>query len=92
MTADEPAADEPAADRITLRGLRVFGYHGVLDAERQDGQEFIVDAVLWLDTTAAAATDDLDLTANYAALATVPLLAIVIYLLAMRRTGALENV
>ena len=67
--ADEPAADEPATDRITLRGLRVFGYHGVLDAERQDGQEFIVDAVLWLDTRAAAATDDLDLTANYAALA-----------------------
>ena len=58
-----------AADQITLRGLRVFGYHGVLDSERRDGQEFIVDAVLWLDTTAAAATDDLDLTANYAALA-----------------------
>ena len=67
--AAEPAAAEPPADRITLRGLRVFGYHGVLDAERQDGQEFIVDAVLWLDTTAAAATDNLELTANYAALA-----------------------
>jgi dihydroneopterin aldolase len=63
------STDDIAADRITLRGLRVFGYHGVLDAERQDGQEFIVDAVLWLDTTAAAATDDLDLTANYAVLA-----------------------
>jgi dihydroneopterin aldolase len=62
-------AEDTAADRITLRGLRVFGYHGVLDAEREDGQEFIVDAVLWLDTTAAAATDDLELTANYAALA-----------------------
>jgi len=58
-----------AADRITLRGLRVFGYHGVLDAERRDGQEFIIDAVLWLDTAAAAATDDLSLTADYAALA-----------------------
>ena len=66
--AEAPAA-EPPADRITLRGLRVFGYHGVLDAERRDGQEFIVDAVLWLDTTAAAATDNLELTANYAALA-----------------------
>jgi dihydroneopterin aldolase len=63
------SADDIAADRITLRGLRVFGYHGVLEAERQDGQEFIVDAVLWLDTTAAAATDDLELTADYAALA-----------------------
>jgi 7,8-dihydroneopterin aldolase/epimerase/oxygenase len=59
----------PDADRITLRGLRVFGYHGVLDAERRDGQEFVVDAVLWLDTAPAAATDDLELTANYAALA-----------------------
>jgi dihydroneopterin aldolase len=66
------SADETAADRITLRGLRVFGYHGVLDAERRDGQEFIVDAVLWLATAAtaaAAAADDLSLTADYAALA-----------------------
>jgi dihydroneopterin aldolase len=63
------SADEAAGDRITLRGLRVFGYHGVLDAERRDGQEFIVDAVLWLDTAPAAAQDDLTLTANYAALA-----------------------
>ena len=64
-------AGQPARDRITLRGLRVFGYHGVLDAEREDGQEFIVDAVLWLDTAPAAATDDLELTANYAALAEI---------------------
>ena len=69
MSTAGPPAAESAADRITLRGLRVFGYHGVLDTERQDGQEFIVDAVLWLDTRAAATTDDLDLTANYAALA-----------------------
>jgi dihydroneopterin aldolase len=63
------SADEAVADRITLRGLRVFGYHGVLDAERRDGQEFIVDAVLFLDTAPAAAQDDLALTVNYAALA-----------------------
>jgi dihydroneopterin aldolase len=56
-------------DRIELRGLRVFGYHGVLDSERQEGQEFVIDAVLWLDTAPAAATDDLSLTVNYAALA-----------------------
>jgi dihydroneopterin aldolase len=56
-------------DRIELRGLRVFGYHGVLDTERQEGQEFVIDAVLWLDTAPAAATDDLSLTVNYAALA-----------------------
>jgi 7,8-dihydroneopterin aldolase/epimerase/oxygenase len=56
-------------DRIELRGLRVFGYHGVLGTERQEGQEFVIDAVLWLDTAPAAATDDLSLTVNYAALA-----------------------
>jgi 7,8-dihydroneopterin aldolase/epimerase/oxygenase len=56
-------------DRIELRGLRVFGYHGVLDSERQEGQEFLIDAVLWLDTAPAAATDDLSLTVNYADLA-----------------------
>jgi len=56
-------------DQVALRGLRVFGYHGVLDSERRDGQEFVVDAVLWLDTSAAAAFDDLGLTVDYAALA-----------------------
>ncbi len=61
----------PAAplDRITLRGLRVYGHHGVLGAERHEGQEFLIDATLWLPTAAAAASDDLSLTADYAALA-----------------------
>lgn len=56
-------------DRITLRGLRVFGQHGVLEHERRDGQEFVIDAVLWLDTGPAAAADDLTRTADYAGLA-----------------------
>jgi dihydroneopterin aldolase len=56
-------------DRITIAGLRVRGHHGVFEHERLDGQEFVVDAVLWLDTAAAAAADDLSLTADYGALA-----------------------
>ncbi len=56
-------------DKITLTGLRVRGRHGVLAHERADGQEFVVDAVLWLDTRAAAAADELSLTADYGALA-----------------------
>ncbi len=56
-------------DRISLSGLRGYGYHGVLPAERERGQEFIVDAVLWLDTRAAAAADDLSRTVDYSALA-----------------------
>jgi len=56
-------------DRISLLGLRVFGRHGVFDHERRDGQEFVVDAVLWVDTRRAAAADDLSLTVDYAAVA-----------------------
>jgi len=56
-------------DRISLIGLRAFGRHGVLPQERADGQEFVVDAVLWLDTTAAAAADEVSLTADYGVLA-----------------------
>jgi dihydroneopterin aldolase len=56
-------------DRISLLGLRAFGHHGVFDHERRDGQEFVVDAVLWVDTSAAAAADDLTLTADYSAIA-----------------------
>ncbi len=61
--------DGTAGDRISLLGLRVFGRHGVLDHERRDGQEFVVDAVLWVDTRQAAATDDLSLTVDYAGVA-----------------------
>jgi dihydroneopterin aldolase len=56
-------------DRITISGLRVHGRHGVFDQERETGQDFLVDAVLWLDTAPAAAADDLTLTADYGAIA-----------------------
>jgi dihydroneopterin aldolase len=56
-------------DRIELRGLRVFARHGVLEAERQAGQEFIIDTVLWLDTRPAAADDEVSKTVDYGALA-----------------------
>jgi 7,8-dihydroneopterin aldolase/epimerase/oxygenase len=56
-------------DQIALLGLRAFGRHGVLDHERVNGQEFIVDAILTVDTRPAAAADDLTLTADYGALA-----------------------
>lgn len=57
-----------ATDQIHLTGLRAFGRHGALPHERAIGQEFVVDAVLWLDTKQAAAADDLSLTVDYGAL------------------------
>jgi len=59
----------PGSDRIVLTGLRARGHHGVLGAERRDGQEFIVDVEVGLDTRAAAASDDLSATVDYGALA-----------------------
>jgi 2-amino-4-hydroxy-6-hydroxymethyldihydropteridine diphosphokinase/dihydroneopterin aldolase len=56
------------SDRIAITGLRVRGRHGVLDSERRDGQDFLIDAVLSVDTRAAAATDDLSRTVDYAGL------------------------
>ena len=57
------------ADRITLTGLRVFGRHGVLDHERAEGQEFVVDIVAWLDLLSAARSDDLTRTVHYGEIA-----------------------
>ncbi|GGS75392.1 dihydroneopterin aldolase [Planobispora rosea] len=56
-------------DRIALRGLRARGRHGVLAAERELGQEFIIDVTLFLDTAPAAAGDDLTKTVHYGELA-----------------------
>jgi dihydroneopterin aldolase len=57
-------------DRVTLRGLRGHGRHGVLAQERQTGQPFVVDVVLGLDTRPAAASDALADTVDYGVLAT----------------------
>ncbi len=56
-------------DEIALTGLRVRGRHGVLDHERRDGQDFVVDAVLEVSTAAAAASDELADTIDYGDLA-----------------------
>lgn len=57
-------------DRIELRGLRARGFHGVFEHERRDGQDFVIDAVLEVDTRSSATTDDLAETVDYGRLAT----------------------
>jgi 7,8-dihydroneopterin aldolase/epimerase/oxygenase len=56
-------------DRIELVGLRARGFHGVLEHERRDGQDFVVDVSLDVDTSAAATSDDLAETVDYGLLA-----------------------
>jgi len=57
------------SDRIVLRGLTVHGRHGVFEHERANGQDFVVDVVLELDTSVAARTDALADTVDYGMLA-----------------------
>jgi 7,8-dihydroneopterin aldolase/epimerase/oxygenase len=57
------------SDTVRLVGLRTRGRHGCLPAERELGQEFVVDVTLSLDTAPAAAGDDLTKTVDYGALA-----------------------
>lgn len=54
-------------DRIEIMGVRGFGYHGVLESERRDGQEFIVDIVLGVSLDNL--DDDLDGTIDYSVVA-----------------------
>jgi dihydroneopterin aldolase len=56
-------------DRIDLRGITARGHHGVLAAERAEGQPFVVDVSLGLDLGPAARDDDLTRTVDYGVLA-----------------------
>lgn len=69
--SDEPAGGRRGlpGDRVVLRGLRVRGRHGVLAAERELGQEFVVDVALALDLRPAGVSDDVADTVHYGDLA-----------------------
>jgi len=58
------------SDQISLLGISATGFHGVFPDERRDGQTFVVDLQLFLDLAPAGKSDDLNLTANYASVAT----------------------
>ena len=46
-------------------GIECFAHHGVFDFEKREGQTFVIDLVLGLDTAPAAASDDLADTVDY---------------------------
>lgn len=52
-------------DRVSLHGIDIFARHGVLPAERELGQRFVIDTDLWCDCAPAARTDDLDQALDY---------------------------
>ena len=55
-------------DELTITGVECFAHHGVFDFERREGQTFVIDLTLGLDTAPAAASDDLQDTVDYGSL------------------------
>jgi dihydroneopterin aldolase len=53
-------------DNILIEGLEFYGFHGVPDAEQTIGHRYIVDARLYVDIRAAAQSDAVGDTVNYA--------------------------
>lgn len=53
-------------DIIEISGIKGFGFHGVFEEEKRNGQEFIVDIKINRDLKEAGIKDDLDKTINYA--------------------------
>ena len=54
------------SDQIILTGIHGFGYHGLFEQERTDGQDFFVDLTLSVDLKAASESDSIVDTVNYA--------------------------
>jgi FolB domain-containing protein len=52
-------------DKIFIKDLRVFGYHGYLPEEREKGQDFVIDILMSLDLRAAGKSDDINDTVDY---------------------------
>lgn len=50
---------------ITITGIRAIGFHGVFENERRQGQEFVVDIAMTVDTVQAETTDQVEDTVDY---------------------------
>lgn len=52
-------------DKICIEELKIFAHHGVFEHENIKGQNFYVNAVLYVDTEKAGTSDDLDKSVDY---------------------------
>jgi dihydroneopterin aldolase/2-amino-4-hydroxy-6-hydroxymethyldihydropteridine diphosphokinase len=53
-------------DKIFIKDLQVYGYHGVNKEEKEMGQRFLISLELYMDLSIAGKSDDLNKTVNYA--------------------------
>ena len=53
-------------DRVFIQGIQFYGYHGVAEEERRQGQRFLVDVELSMDLRPAGGSDELSASIDYA--------------------------
>ncbi len=53
-------------EKIIIKGLKLFAYHGVNPEEKVDGQNFVLDITAELDVKKAQMSDNVDHTVSYA--------------------------
>ncbi len=53
-------------EKIIIKGLKLFAYHGVNPEEKVDGQNFILDITATLNADTAKQSDNVDDTVSYA--------------------------
>ena len=53
-------------DKIIMKGLQFYAYHGALPQEQELGQKFIIDIEMFLNLQPAGSTDKLKKTIDYA--------------------------
>ena len=53
-------------EKIIIKGLKLFAYHGVNPEEKVDGQNFVLDITASLNADIAKASDNVDDTVSYA--------------------------
>ncbi len=53
-------------EKIIIKGLKLFAYHGVNPEEKVDGQNFVLDITATLNADRAKQTDNVDDTVSYA--------------------------
>lgn len=54
-------------DKILMKNLKFFGYHGVLEEEQLKGQNFYIDVEMCTDLEKACCSDNLQHTVDYSA-------------------------
>lgn len=53
-------------DKILVRNLKIFAYHGVNPEEKENGQNFVLDIDAFVDISVPCVTDNVEDTVSYA--------------------------